>query len=143
MILNMSANYWIMLINEEFRDAPEAIEWLEHFKLVLPDKIIEGRNPTVPEMRNVLEKITGFSVEYKISSDNWRHWSAKVYEPHDKDDAKTIWIEVTGYTGNENESQSFSFVGDEDLIMEIARALRVWHGTSILMREGEPIAIVL
>jgi hypothetical protein len=51
---------------------PFAVERLEYFDMVPPTPSPSGRNPSPKELRTVLDKLSGYKIEYLVSPDNWQ-----------------------------------------------------------------------
>ena len=118
----------------------EVVSWLRSLGITYPRG--EGRDPTLQELRFVLDHLEGYAVEYRTGSHSW---DADIIEsrpaPTDRDWA---YLSVAAYSGDEAEPHSFYFnPGSPRVMIDVLRRLAGFCGPQLLIPDtgGPPLVV--
>jgi hypothetical protein len=120
---------------------PEMIQWLRQHELHIPTAPGSGRNPTLREVRRVLETLAGYTVYYAANDQFWQADIAAVANP---EYAMSTTIIASHFTGDEGHPQRISFEkGTPELIIRIMTELAQMCGPLICVPDTGDTPIVV
>ena len=121
----MSVKHSAVPFSDELR-RDDVLAWLG---FEIPDDVRIGRYPTPNELRDVMNHLQGYSVEFQVGP---LYWIANVSNEY-----PVLAVEAVAFSGSPDQSQEFRFSGDRDVLTQILRRLPEDCGTFLVMTEGE------
>lgn len=138
----MGATYYVISISNADQ-YPWAANTLQHHGMIPPTHSESSRNPTPQELREVLDSLSGYRVEYLVSQNNWQALvEAKKGFPLLR---STTLVDVVDFQGNESIPRIISFEkGDLVLNILIVERLSRICGTLLVLSDtgAKPLVIV-
>jgi hypothetical protein len=129
--INMGATYYVISISTADQ-YPWAADPLQHYDMLPKSPSEPGRNPTPNELREVLDGLQGYTIEYMVSMDNWQAVvEAKKGFPLFR---STALVDVIDFQGDEMEPHVICFEkGDLNLNILLVERLSRKCGTLLIV----------
>ncbi len=119
----------------------EGLAWLKRFGPTIPPRVEDNRFPTPNEIRDVLEELEGYTIDYFINSQTWQ---ATISHPIRPEWAAIVVLNFSGASEEEDLPHDFYFErGWPELITVILEHIARKCGPFVLIENGEKYSIVL